>query len=128
VLLVFAGLFLLERILWPLSPWWDSLLGAILGFTLLLLISLVSKGGMGGGDIKLFALLGLVLGVKGMLLSFFLAVLFGAVLGILAILLRLVKRRQPIPFGPFIAAGTLVSYFWGSEIIQIYLEFLNHGI
>lgn len=127
ILIWFAGIFLLERIFWPLTPWWDSLLGAATGFILLLLIAFVSKGGMGGGDVKLYALLGLVLGFKLVLLSFFLSTLYGAVVGGLALLFKIVKRRQPIPFGPFIAAGTLSSYYWGSEIIDLYLRFLNHA-
>ncbi|WP_066311601.1 A24 family peptidase [Bacillus sp. FJAT-29814] len=127
ILIWFAGIFLLERIFIPLSPWWDSLLGAVTGFTLLLVIALVSKGGMGFGDVKLYAVLGFVLGFKLVLLSFFLSTLYGAVLGGLAMLFRIVKRRQPIPFGPFIAAGTLSAYFWGSEIIDFYINFLNNG-
>jgi leader peptidase (prepilin peptidase)/N-methyltransferase len=127
ILIWFTGIFLLERIFWPLSPWWDSILGAVTGFILLLAIALVSKGGMGGGDIKLFALLGLVLGFKLVLLSFFLSTLFGAVIGGLVLLLRIVKRRQPIPFGPFIAAGTLTAYYWGSDLINLYIHFLNQG-
>jgi leader peptidase (prepilin peptidase)/N-methyltransferase len=127
VLLWFAGIFLLERIIWPLTPWWDSITGAVTGFVLLLIIALVTKGGMGFGDVKLYALLGFVLGLKLVLLSFFLSTLFGAVIGGLALLFRIVKRRQPIPFGPFIAAGTITAYYWGTEIIQFYIEILNHG-
>jgi leader peptidase (prepilin peptidase) / N-methyltransferase len=127
ILIWFAGIFLLERIIWPLNPWWDSILGAVTGFTLLLVIAFVSKGGMGGGDVKLYALLGLVLGFKLVLLSFFLSTLFGAVFGGLALLFKIVKRRQPIPFGPFIAAGTLTAYYWGSELIDLYIHFLNQG-
>jgi leader peptidase (prepilin peptidase) / N-methyltransferase len=127
ILIWFAGIFLLERIFWPLSPWWDSLLGAVTGFTLLLVIAIVSKGGMGFGDVKLYALLGFVLGFKLVLLSFFFATLFGAVIGGLALLFKIVKRRQPIPFGPFIAAGTLTAYYWGSDIIDLYIQFLNQG-
>jgi leader peptidase (prepilin peptidase) / N-methyltransferase len=127
ILLWFAGIFLLERIFMPLSPWWDSLLGAAVGFLLLLLIALVTKGGMGFGDVKLYALLGFVLGFKLVLLSFFLSTLYGAVIGGLALLFKIVKRRQPIPFGPFIAAGTLTAYFWGSEIINLYIHFLIRG-
>lgn len=127
ILLMFAGLFLVERIVWPLIPWWDSLVGALIGFTLLLLIAIISGGGMGGGDIKLFALIGFVLGVKVMLLSFFLATLYGALFGVLSLLAGLVKRRQPIPFGPFIAAGTLTAYFWGAALIECYLRFLGRG-
>jgi leader peptidase (prepilin peptidase) / N-methyltransferase len=125
ILIWFAGIFLLERIVWQLSPWWDSLLGAISGFMLLLIVALVSKGGMGMGDVKLYALLGFVLGFKLVLLSFFFSTLFGAVIGGLALLFRIVKRKQPIPFGPFIAAGTLTAYYWGSELIDLYLQFLN---
>ncbi|WHY65872.1 A24 family peptidase [Neobacillus sp. SuZ13] len=127
ILIWFAGIFLLERIFLPLSPWWDSILGAVTGFSLLLLIAIVSKGGMGGGDVKLYALIGLVLGFKLVLLSFFLSTLYGAVIGGLALLLKIVKKRQPIPFGPFIAAGTLTAYYWGTEIIDFYLRFLNRG-
>ncbi|OCA91260.1 prepilin peptidase [Bacillus sp. FJAT-27225] len=125
ILLVFAGIFLFERILWPLSPWWDSLLGAAAGFLLLLLIAYVSKGGMGGGDIKLYALIGFVVGTKLMFLSFFLATLFGAVFGIVGILSKKIKKREPIPFGPFIALATLVAYFFGNQLIDLYLSFFS---
>ncbi|PAE42189.1 prepilin peptidase [Bacillus sp. 7884-1] len=125
ILIWFAGIFLLERIFIPLTPWWNSLLGAVTGFVLLLVIALVSRGGMGFGDVKLYALLGFVLGFKLVLLSFFFSTLFGAVIGGLALLFKIVKRKQPIPFGPFIAAGTLTAYYWGSELIDLYLQFLN---
>jgi leader peptidase (prepilin peptidase)/N-methyltransferase len=125
ILIWFAGIFLLERIFIPLTPWWNSLLGAVTGFVLLLVIALVSKVGMGFGDVKLYALLGFILGFKLVLLSFFFSTLFGAVIGGLALLFKIVKRKQPIPFGPFIAAGTLTAYYWGSELIDLYLQFLN---
>lgn len=124
ILLVFAGLFLLERIFIPLTPWWDSLLGAFIGFTLLLLIAIVSKGAMGGGDIKLFAVVGFVVGTKIMLLSFFLATLYGAVFGIIGLALKRLERKKAIPFGPFIAAGTLTAYYFYENIITWYLQFL----
>ncbi|RIW37701.1 prepilin peptidase [Bacillus salacetis] len=124
VLLFFAGLFLIERVFIPLSPWWDSLAGAAIGFTLLLLIAVVSKGGMGGGDIKLYALIGFVLGTKPMLLSFFLATLLGAMVGIAGLAAGIFERKKPIPFGPFIAAGALISYFYYENIINWYLSLL----
>lgn len=122
VLLVFAGIFLLERLFIPLTPWWDSLLGAAIGFGLLLIIAVVSKGGMGGGDIKLFALIGFVVGVKILLLAFFLSTLLGAVFGLFGMALKLVKKGKPIPFGPFIAIGTLLAYYFGDTVIQAYLN------
>lgn len=121
VLLVFAAIFLVERLWVPLTPWWDSLLGGAIGFGLLLVIALVSKGGMGGGDIKLFALLGFVVGVKLVLLSFFLSTLLGAVIGIIGMAFKLVKKGKPIPFGPFIAAGTMLAYYFGDYLINAYL-------
>ena len=123
VLLVFTGIFLLERIFIPLNLWWDPLLGAVVGFTLLLLIAVASRGGMGGGDIKLFALIGFAVGMKMVLLSFFLSTLFGALFGVIGMLIGKLKRKNPIPFGPFIAAGTLTAYFYGDSIIEAYLSF-----
>jgi leader peptidase (prepilin peptidase) / N-methyltransferase len=122
VLLVFAGIFLLERIFIPLTPQWDSLLGGAIGFVLLLLIALVSKGGMGGGDIKLFALIGFVVGTKTLFLAFFFSTLLGAVLGLLGMALGLVKKGKPIPFGPFIAVGTLIAYYFGDTLVALYLN------
>lgn len=122
ILIVFACLFIVERIADPLMPWWDSIIGAAAGFLLLLLIALVSKGGMGGGDIKLYAVLGLAMGLKAVLLSFFLATLFGAVIGVMGLWLGVFKRKKPIPFGPFIGLGALTSFFFYQEIINWYLS------
>jgi leader peptidase (prepilin peptidase) / N-methyltransferase len=121
VLLVFAVIFLLERIFLPLSPWWDSLLGAAAGFFLLLFIAVISKGGMGGGDIKLFAVIGLALGTKLVLLTFFFATIFGAVFGLAGMLIGKVEKGKPIPFGPYIALGSLTAYFFGQRILDWYL-------
>lgn len=120
VLLFFSPVLLIERVFIQLDPWWDPILGTVVGFGLLLLIAIVSKGGMGGGDIKLFAVLGLVLGLKLMLLAFFLSTLFGAVFGLIGILLARVERGKPMPFGPYIALGTIVSYFYGETLINWY--------
>ncbi|VEF47466.1 prepilin peptidase [Bacillus freudenreichii] len=124
VLLTFTFIFLFERLIEPLHPWWDSLIGGAVGFGLLLLIAIVSKGAMGGGDIKLFAVLGLALGTKVVLLSFFLATLIGAIAGGIGMMLGTVKKGEAIPFGPFIAAGTLLAYFYHEEILQWYFSFL----
>ena len=123
VLLFFSGLFLVERLFIPLTPWWDSLVGAAAGFGLLLLIAIVSKGGMGGGDIKLYAVIGFVVGLKGMILSFMLATFFGAIFGLIALAFKVIERGKPIPFGPFIALGTILAYLYGDWILSAYLSF-----
>lgn len=126
VLLFFAFLFIFERIFIPFLPWWNAIFGAIIGFSLLLIIAMISKGGMGGGDIKLFAILGFVLGWKLVLLAFFMSTFFGAIFGGIGLLLKKVERGKPIPFAPFIALGTLVTFFWGESLINWYvINFLS---
>jgi leader peptidase (prepilin peptidase) / N-methyltransferase len=124
VLLFFAVIFIMERIFIPLTPWWDSLVGAMIGFLLLLLIAFLSKGGMGGGDIKLFALLGFVLGWEMVVLTFFLSTLYGTVFGLIGVAIGKVRRGEPMPFGPYIALGTLTVYFFGQTIVDTYIELI----
>lgn len=127
ILLIFAGIFFIERIFMPLTPWWDSLLGALLGFSVLFLIAVISKGGMGGGDIKLFTLIGFATGVKTLTLSFLLSVFLGAVFGVIGLAFKFVSKGKPIPFGPFIAAGTLISYYFGDWIVEKYIYLFSGG-
>ncbi|MGG3842158.1 prepilin peptidase [Anoxybacillus kestanbolensis] len=123
ILLFFAPLLLIERItLAPLTPWWDSLLGSFVGFMMLFLIALVSKGGMGGGDIKLFAVIGLALGVKLTVLAFFLSTFVGTMFGLIGMAIGHVKRGEPMPFGPAIVVGTLIAYFFGEAMIDMYVK------
>ena len=124
ILLFSSALILVLRIFIPLDPWWDTLAGAASGFLIPFLIAVISKGGIGGGDIKLFALIGLAIGVKGVLLSFMFSTLFGAVFGLVGLAFGRVKRGQPIPFGPFIALGTLTAYFFGQEVLDWYWQLL----
>jgi leader peptidase (prepilin peptidase) / N-methyltransferase len=125
VLLFFAVIFIIERMfVAPLSPWWDSLIGAFVGFTLLMTIAVVSKGGMGGGDVKLFALLGFVLGWKMVLLAFFLSTFYGTFFGLIGMMFGKVRRGEPMPFGPYIVLGTLTVYFFGQAILQWYMELI----
>lgn len=115
ILIVFAMIFVVERLFIPLNPWWNMFIGAATGFMMLLLIALVSKNGMGGGDIKLFAVLGLVLGWKGVLLAFLFSAFYGTIIGGGGIILGKVRRGQPMPFGPAIALGTMTVYLWGGR-------------
>jgi leader peptidase (prepilin peptidase)/N-methyltransferase len=122
ILLLFAPLLLLERIAVPLTPWWDLFAGAFSGFALLYLIVVISKGGMGMGDAKLFFVIGLTLGFRLALLSFFIATFIGAFYGIAGMAAGTFKKKQSIPFGPFIALGALVSYFYGDIVINWYFR------
>lgn len=125
ILLFFGILLAVLRSIEPLSPWWDSYTGAAGGFFLLFMIAVLSRGGMGGGDIKLYAVVGLVLGLKLTLLSFFFAVLLATVAGIGGIWVGLWTRKDMIPFGPYIAAASLISYFFGNDLIHLYVNWLR---
>lgn len=122
VLIIFIPLVSLERIILPLDPWWDMLAGAFTGFALLYVIIIISKGGMGAGDAKLFFVIGLVFGLELTLLSLVAAIFIGAAYGILGMSLDKFKKNQAIPFGPFIAAGALISLFVGDALINWYLN------
>lgn len=123
ILLWFLPMFIIIRIIQPLDPWYDPLAAAVTAYVLILLIILASNGGMGTGDMKLFALLGIMLGLKKILLTFFIATLIGSVAGILLLVTGKVKRKEPVPFAPFIAAGALTSYFYGNTLIDLYRSF-----
>ncbi|SOC38249.1 prepilin peptidase [Ureibacillus acetophenoni] len=124
VLLFFLPLLALGRIIAPSDPWWDSLLGPVVGFTVLFLVALLSKGGMGGGDIKLFFLIGLALGTIGTLVTLFFASVIGMIVGIVILKVRGQDRKQPIPFGPSIALAAIIVYFYGDRIIDWYINIL----
>lgn len=96
----------------------DSLLGILIGGGVLLVVSIISKGGMGGGDVKLNAAVGAYLGWKSVLLTIFLGSLVGSVVGL--VVLKKTGNRK-IPFGPFLAFGALVSLFFGNQILSWYI-------
>ena len=103
-------------------PWLDSLLGILVGGGLFLVIILASGGGMGGGDMKLGAMLGAFLGWKVVLLSVFVAVVVGGALAVVLLSTGVRGRKDPIPFGPFLAAGGAAGLFWGERMVRWYLS------
>lgn len=96
---------------------YDSLFGILVGGGSLLLISILSRGGMGGGDIKLNSAIGAFLGWKSVLLTIFIGSLIGSIVGI--VVLKKTGNRK-IPFGPFLAIGAIISLFIGEKIISWY--------
>ncbi len=110
ILLFFAGLFLIERFFIQPSLWWDGLLGAMVMFMLLYIIQTIYPKGIGGGDVKLFILLGFVVGTKVILLSLCFSSLFGLCFLIISIALKRMTYNEPLPFAPFIALGTICTY------------------
>jgi leader peptidase (prepilin peptidase)/N-methyltransferase len=106
---------------------WIGILGAVVGIWLLDGIALggsliLGQTAMGGGDAKLAALIGAWVGWQNLLLAGFLACAIGAFVGGGAIALGLLSRRQPMPFGPFLAIGAVISTFWGTALITTYKQ------
>ncbi|MBM7854500.1 leader peptidase (prepilin peptidase)/N-methyltransferase [Desulfohalotomaculum tongense] len=104
----------------------DKLINGAVGFfaagLLMLAIALASKGGMGGGDIKLSAVMGLFLGWQNVLVALFIAFLTGGLSGAFLLAAGLKERRDAVPFGPYLALGGLIAAFGGSEIINWYVS------
>lgn len=101
----------------------SSIIGFLAGGGLLFVIALLSRGGMGGGDIKLAAVLGLLLGWKQLLVALFLAFVAGSVIGMAMLMLKLARLREPIPFGPYLALGAVFATMAGDKVIKWYLGF-----
>lgn len=107
-------------------PFWNYIIAAFLGSGFLLAVGLLGqwilkKEAMGGGDIKLYVFLGLVLGIQLTLLSIFVASVIGLIGSILVVISGAQERGKVIPFGPYIAVGAWITYLWGDGWIQAYL-------
>jgi leader peptidase (prepilin peptidase)/N-methyltransferase len=98
--------------------WVESVIGILVGGGLFVAIILVSRGGMGGGDLKLGAMLGAFLGWKALLFALFVAIVLGGVVGTVLLVTGLRGRKDPVPFGPFLAAGGAMALFWGERVFD----------
>ena len=106
----------------------QALIGGGVGFVLLFLVGLAGRWmfreeAMGGGDIKMMAMVGSFVGWKGVLLTIF----AGALLGTLIFVPLSVRKKRLVPFGVFLAVGAAVTFVWGPVIIEWYRRFLSGG-
>lgn len=90
-------------------PFVQSAAGAVIGGGVLLLVAILSRGGMGMGDVKLMLMIGAFTGWQGSLTTLFVGSLLGVVIGGLYLLITKKGRRTPIPFGPFLAVGAVFT-------------------
>ena len=120
-----AGTLLLPR-------WWDSVVGLLVGGGILYFMAWISpylfgKEGMGGGDIKLLAMIGAFLGWKPAILTIFFGGLLGAVVGVTLMGVRVITREAYLPFGPFLSLGAVVVILYGQEILTWYEGLVGGG-
>jgi leader peptidase (prepilin peptidase) / N-methyltransferase len=98
-------------------PWSDALLGVVICGGIFFVIILASGGGMGGGDMKLAAMLGAFLGWRAGLFSLLVAVVLGGVIAVVLLVSGRKGRKDPIPFAPCLAVGGAAGLFWGSRVL-----------
>lgn len=125
---ILAGL--LSSLILPQLSILDSALGILTGGGSLLLIAILyqliaRREGMGGGDIKLLAMIGAFLGWQGAIFSLVVGSLFGSLTGIALMIAEKKDRKFAIPFGPFLSLGTMIYLFWGEEIVRGYFQILG---
>ncbi len=107
-----------------LSSWWLPLAFSSGAFLFMLIIHLIYPRGMGMGDVKLSLMVGAFL-VKNVTAALFLGFLAGSIYGLLLIAVKKGKLKQAIPFGPFISLGSIISLFWGNNILKWYISFFR---
>ena len=98
----------------------DAAYGFVVGLVIMLGIYLISRGGLGEGDVKLTPCLGLWLGFENTLVALLLSFVIGAIIGLAYMRLRNKKMDFAIPFGPFLCLGALISFFYGNELLSLY--------
>ncbi len=98
----------------------QAAVGFGVGLALFLLIAIFSRGGMGLGDVKMAALMGIALGYPSVLVAIFLAIMAGGITALVLLAARKKGRKQAIPFGPFLALGTMLALLWGNSIWRWY--------
>jgi leader peptidase (prepilin peptidase)/N-methyltransferase len=117
----------------PERELWDALMGVLFGGGFLWAIAhayflLRRQEGMGGGDIKLLAWIGAVLGWKAIPFVILAASIFGTILGLLLSAQNYKGLKTAIPFGPYLALGALLYIFGGEAIAQAYIQFFIPGL
>ena len=100
--------------------WKEALMGALTGSGLLGLIYVLSKGGMGFGDVKYAGVLGLWTGIPGIIVALYLAFLIGGTVALLLCITHKAVRKSRIPFGPCLSAGAVLSFFCSTRILDWY--------
>jgi leader peptidase (prepilin peptidase) / N-methyltransferase len=115
--------FFLAAIFLVKLPWQEALPGLLIGGGILLAIAYVyelitKREGMGGGDIKLLAMIGGFLGWKSLIFVLLVSSFTGAVIGITAMIIKGQDMKYAVPFGPFLSFAAVAYLFWGDDFLR----------
>lgn len=105
-----------------LTKFLSSLYGLFIAGSFFFIITLFFPKGMGGGDIKLAALIGLFLGWQKTIVGLFSGIIIGGIFAVILLAFRLKGRKDPIPFGPFLVLGGLIGLFLGEQLFNLYIN------
>jgi len=104
-----------------------TLASGAIGFVILLLPALVSRSGMGWGDVKMAGLIGFMVGYPRVFVAILGGIILGGVVAIFLIIIKRKTRKDGIAFGPFLALGSFLALMWGQQIIDWYLRLINRA-
>ena len=116
---------LLYQVLVLDTRWYVYVIGFFAASVPLLLLGLLYPDGMGGGDIKLMAAAGLILGYKLILLALFLGAIYASLYSLFLIVSRKGGLKSEIPFGPYLSAGIFTAALWGDDVLCWYLSIFS---
>lgn len=121
---VFIAVLGVINVIFDYGSWINYLIGAVCVSGFLLILFIVSKGrAIGGGDIKLMAAAGLMLGWKNIILAFILGCILASVIHVIR--MKVTKADHVLAFGPYLSAGILIAQLFGNQMIGAYLNFLG---
>lgn len=118
VLVPAALLALLAGLFRPEPGLWSALLGGAVGFGFFFTIAVASKGGLGAGDVKLAAVIGLMTGFPQVVIALVIGVSIGGLTALFLLLTRAKGRKSYIPYAPFLVVGAVVALLYGQELVQ----------
>lgn len=117
---IVIGILGIVRVILDLAHWYNYVIGFFAVSGLFLIIYWITKGrGIGGGDIKLMAAAGLLLGWQNILLSLMIGSIAGSVIHLA--LMKIQGKDRVLAFGPYLAFGIFISMLYGNDIITWYL-------
>ncbi|SFR68462.1 prepilin peptidase [Anaeromicropila populeti] len=118
---VFLAIIGVGRIVSDIGHWFVYIIGGVSISAVLLLIFILSKGrAIGGGDVKLMASAGLIVGWKNIILAFFFGCIIGSVIHVIR--MRIQEEGNVLAMGPYLATGILIAALYGEKMIQWYLN------
>lgn len=116
-----GALFITLEYLESKSVPWDYVIGGFIGFGVIYLIVILTRG-MGEGDIDIALICGLFLGIRGIIVTLFISIILGGIVSAIILIFKLKDKRSEIAFGPYLAVGGIVACIYGTSLLDMYFK------